>query len=150
MRCLGSLGVQRTLARLRRILQNQSWSVSWSFTRLSVSHSSTGHRPFLLLRYLYRWLCWSVSIVASLEKLAMDTPFLLGVGALIGPTIGSAIWRLRHRNQLAVLDQMDREFFKRIAKNRVDASLQSPTHPVPDYYGAYILSVHAPAHTSSR
>jgi import inner membrane translocase subunit TIM23 len=32
---------------------------------------------------------------------------------------------------------MDREFYKRIAKNRVDASLQSPTNPVPDYYGAY-------------
>jgi len=32
---------------------------------------------------------------------------------------------------------MDREFYHRIAKNRVDASLQSPTHPVPDYYGTY-------------
>jgi mitochondrial import inner membrane translocase subunit TIM23 len=59
------------------------------------------------------------------------------MGALIGPTIGSAVWRLRHRHKIAVLDEMDREFFKRIAKNRVDASLQSPTNPVPDYYGMY-------------
>jgi mitochondrial import inner membrane translocase subunit TIM23 len=64
-----------------------------------------------------------------------------GVGALIGPTIGSAIWRIRHRPRLAVIDEMDREFFKRIAKNRVDASLQSPTNPVPDYYGVYSFLV---------
>ena len=43
-----------------------------------------------------------------------------------------------HRNQLALVDVMDREFYHRIAKNRVDASLQSPTHPVPDYYGTYL------------
>ena len=74
-----------------------------------------------------------------------------GVGALIGPTIGSAVWRLRHRHRLAVIDEMDREFFKRIAKNRVDASLQSPTNPVPDYYGEHNLSIiDAVAYSPSR
>ncbi|KAG5644226.1 hypothetical protein DXG03_008821 [Asterophora parasitica] len=58
----------------------------------------------------------------------------MGAGALIGPSIGSAIWRNSHRKQLALVDAMDREFYQRIARNRVDASLQSPTHPVPDYY----------------
>ncbi|KAG5637941.1 hypothetical protein H0H81_002535 [Sphagnurus paluster] len=66
----------------------------------------------------------------------------VGVGALIGPSIGSAIWRSRHRHQLALVDAMDREFYHRIARNRVDASLQSPTHPVPDYYGEKIGSLH--------
>ncbi|KAF5386964.1 hypothetical protein D9615_001551 [Tricholomella constricta] len=66
----------------------------------------------------------------------------MGMGALIGPSIGSAIWRTRHRNQLVLVDTMDREFYRRIAKNRVDASLQSPTHPVPDYYGEKIGSLH--------
>ncbi|KAG6849540.1 hypothetical protein H0H93_007628 [Arthromyces matolae] len=58
-----------------------------------------------------------------------------GLGLLVGPSIGVALWRARHRAQLALVDAMDREFYRRIAKNRVDASLQSPTHPVPDYYG---------------
>lgn len=62
---------------------------------------------------------------------------MLGIGALIGPSIGAAAWRVRHRAQLAAVDTMDREFYRRIAKNRVDASLQSPTHPVPDYYGQH-------------
>ncbi|KAH0583513.1 Presequence translocated-associated motor subunit PAM17, mitochondrial [Termitomyces sp. J132] len=66
----------------------------------------------------------------------------VGTGALIGPSIGAAAWRARHRNQLALVDAMDREFYRRIAKNRVDASLQSPTHPVPDYYGEKIGSLH--------
>jgi len=70
----------------------------------------------------------------------------VGVGALIGPTIGSAVWRIRHRHRLSVIDEMDREFFKRIAKNRVDASLQSPTNPVPDYYGEKIGSLHQYRH----
>ncbi|KAG6900669.1 hypothetical protein C0993_005902 [Termitomyces sp. T159_Od127] len=66
----------------------------------------------------------------------------VGLGALIGPSIGAAAWRARHRAQLAAVDAMDREFYRRIAKNRVDASLQSPTHPVPDYYGEKIGSLH--------
>lgn len=66
----------------------------------------------------------------------------VGIGALIGPTIGSAVWRIRHRPRLDAIDKMDREFFKRVAKNRVDASLQSPTNPVPDYYGEKIGSLH--------
>ncbi|KAG6864746.1 hypothetical protein C0991_007421 [Blastosporella zonata] len=66
----------------------------------------------------------------------------VGIGALIGPSIGSAVWRARHSNQLAFVDAMDREFYRRIAKNRVDASLQSPTHPVPDYYGEKVGSLH--------
>lgn len=60
-----------------------------------------------------------------------------GLGAVIGPSIGSMFWRIAYRRQLLQIDARDREFFQRIAKNRVDAALQSPTNPVPDYYGTY-------------
>ncbi|KAF8969662.1 mitochondrial import protein Pam17 [Flammula alnicola] len=59
------------------------------------------------------------------------------------PTIGGSIWRFTHRRVLPQIDAKDREFFRRIAKNRVDASLQNPTQPVPDYYaGEKVGSLH--------
>lgn len=64
----------------------------------------------------------------------------IGAGAIVGPTIGTALWRARHRSITQAIDVKDTEFFHRIAKNRVDASLQSPTQPVPDYYGIYIIN----------
>ncbi|KAJ3576881.1 hypothetical protein NP233_g126 [Leucocoprinus birnbaumii] len=66
----------------------------------------------------------------------------VGLGALIGPTVGTALWRTSHRTNLALIDAKDTEFYQRIAKNRVDASLQSPTSPIPDYYGEKIGSIH--------
>ncbi|KAF8912125.1 mitochondrial import protein Pam17-domain-containing protein [Gymnopilus junonius] len=65
----------------------------------------------------------------------------VGFGALIGPTLGASIWRFRNRNILDLIDRRDTEFFQRIAKNRVDPTLQSPTQPVPDYYGEKIGSL---------
>lgn len=62
---------------------------------------------------------------------------LVGTGAIIGPTIGTALWRLQYRSLLPLIDAKDHQFFQRIAKNRVDATLQSPTNPVPDYYGKF-------------
>ena len=35
-----------------------------------------------------------------------------------------------------LIDARDREFHKRIVKNRVDPQAQSATNPVPDFYGA--------------
>lgn len=58
-----------------------------------------------------------------------------GLGIVLGPTAGSYLWRLRNRSTIELFDARDAAFFHRIAKNRVDASLQSPTSPVPDYYG---------------
>ena len=65
---------------------------------------------------------------------------LVGTGAIIGPTIGTALWRLQYRSLLPLIDAKDHQFFQRIAKNRVDATLQSPTNPVPDYYGKFIMT----------
>jgi import inner membrane translocase subunit TIM23 len=66
----------------------------------------------------------------------------VGVGALVGPSIGSALWRATHSRTLKIIDARDREFHKRIVKHRVDPSLQSATNPVPDFYGEKIGSLH--------
>ncbi|KZS89962.1 mitochondrial import protein Pam17 [Sistotremastrum niveocremeum HHB9708] len=65
-----------------------------------------------------------------------------GFGYLIGPTIGSSIWRLTHRRTMTLIDARDREFHRRIVKNRVDPRSQSATNPVPDFYGEKIGSLH--------
>ncbi|TEB39623.1 presequence translocated-associated motor subunit PAM17 [Coprinellus micaceus] len=65
----------------------------------------------------------------------------LGFGALLGPTVGGALWRFTHRHQAHLIDEKDRVFLQHIAKNRVDASLQSATSPVPDYYGERVGSL---------
>ncbi|ORX37652.1 mitochondrial import protein Pam17-domain-containing protein [Kockovaella imperatae] len=67
------------------------------------------------------------------------------LGYLIGPTIGSSLFSLTHpalsRGNPAPLEVMDREFFSRIKKNRVDPSFQSVNNPAPDFYGEKIVSI---------
>lgn len=53
----------------------------------------------------------------------------------MGPTLGSACWRMTHRRTLAIIEAKDREFYRHIVKNRVDPRAQSTNNPVPDYYG---------------
>ncbi|KAI9068577.1 mitochondrial import protein Pam17 [Trametes sanguinea] len=65
-----------------------------------------------------------------------------GLGYLIGPIIGSTIWRLTHRRLMRLIEQRDKEFHQHIVKNRVDPTAQSATNPVPDYYGEKIGSLH--------
>ncbi|KAJ7481066.1 mitochondrial import protein Pam17 [Mycena galericulata] len=69
------------------------------------------------------------------------TLLCMGAGYVIGPSIGSFLWRVVHRNAIARIDACDREFYTHIAKHRVDASLQSATNPIPDYYGEKIGSL---------
>jgi len=65
----------------------------------------------------------------------------LGLGYLIGPIVGTTVWRSVHRNKLADMDKMEKEFHRHIVKNRVDPSRQSVANPVPDYYGEKIGSL---------
>lgn len=60
---------------------------------------------------------------------------MIGAGYVVGPSLGSAAWRVMNRKVVAQIDALDREFYKHVAKNRVAAELQSATNPVPDYYG---------------
>ncbi|OCH92084.1 mitochondrial import protein Pam17 [Obba rivulosa] len=65
-----------------------------------------------------------------------------GLGYLIGPVVGSAIWRMTHRRLMNLIEKRDREFYNHIVKNRGDPAAQSATNPVPDYYGEKIGSIH--------
>ncbi|KAI0807916.1 mitochondrial import protein Pam17 [Fomes fomentarius] len=65
-----------------------------------------------------------------------------GLGYLVGPVIGSSIWRLTHRRLMRLIEKRDKEFHQHIVKNRVDPTAQSATNPVPDYYGEKIGSLH--------
>ncbi|KAI0034038.1 mitochondrial import protein Pam17 [Vararia minispora EC-137] len=64
-----------------------------------------------------------------------------GLGYLLGPIIGSQLWRTTHRRTLALIEAKDREFHAHIVKNRVDPTAQSATNPVPDFYGEKIGSL---------
>ncbi|EGN95765.1 hypothetical protein SERLA73DRAFT_60886 [Serpula lacrymans var. lacrymans S7.3] len=66
----------------------------------------------------------------------------MGMGYLVGPMIGAAGWRMTHRRAMNLIEAKDREFHKRIVKNRVDPTAQSATNPVPDFYGEKIGSLH--------
>ncbi|RPD56356.1 mitochondrial import protein Pam17 [Lentinus tigrinus ALCF2SS1-7] len=65
-----------------------------------------------------------------------------GLGYLVGPIIGSSIWRTTHRRAMRLIEKRDKEFHQHIVKNRVDPTRQSATNPVPDYYGEKIGSLH--------
>ncbi|EKM55205.1 uncharacterized protein PHACADRAFT_208722 [Phanerochaete carnosa HHB-10118-sp] len=65
-----------------------------------------------------------------------------GFGYLLGPMIGSTIWRMSHRKAMRLVEAKDREFHQHVVKNRVDPTAQSATNPVPDFYGEKIGSLH--------
>ena len=64
-----------------------------------------------------------------------------GAGYLVGPIVGSALWRFMNRHTMKLIEARDRVFHKHITKNRVDPTAQSATNPVPDFYGKKHLSV---------
>jgi len=66
----------------------------------------------------------------------------MGAGYLLGPIIGSTLWRVTHRRTMALIEARDREFHQHIVRNRVDPTAQSATNPVPDFYGEKIGSLH--------
>jgi len=99
--------------------------------------ASQGFDPFLVHGFL-TVACLGLS--PFLQKVALQLTDNVGIGVLIGPTLGGALWRWTHRRQVDLIDEKDREFLERIAKNRVDPSLQTATAPVPDYYGAWLYS----------
>jgi len=66
----------------------------------------------------------------------------MGAGYLVGPILGSTLWRVTHRRTMALIEERDREFHRHIVRNRVDPRAQSATNPVPDFYGEKIGSLH--------
>ena len=81
--------------------------------------------------------------MGKLSALVYDWPGLSilipGLGYLLGPTFGSALFSLTHpsvcRGKPGPLEVMDREFYTRMSKKRGDPALQSANNPSPDFYG---------------
>ncbi|CCF59089.1 hypothetical protein KAFR_0G00560 [Kazachstania africana CBS 2517] len=63
------------------------------------------------------------------------------IGYLFGPLIGTQVFSLKNKQALTDFNLKNKEFLKHIIRNRVDASSQSFSNPVPDYYGEKIGSV---------
>jgi import inner membrane translocase subunit TIM23 len=63
-----------------------------------------------------------------------------GLGYLIGPLVGSSLWRLTHRRTMNLIEARDRDFHHHIVRNRVDPTRQSATNPVPDFYGTSLAN----------
>ncbi|KAG0282368.1 TIM23 complex component [Linnemannia gamsii] len=72
----------------------------------------------------------------------MGTIALALLGLALGPVVGNVIFRSVHSNARPLLDKMDREFFKRIVLNRANPTGNPLAHPIPDFYGEKIKSVH--------
>jgi len=66
----------------------------------------------------------------------------MGLGYLIGPVVGTTLWRTLHRRTMHLIEAKDKEFHRRIVKNRVNPTGQSYNNPVPDFYGEKIGSLH--------
>ena len=101
---------------------------------INISEPFLGHRSVFFLWILHGGMPRFVPTEISI----LSTVFLTiraGAGVIVGPTVGTALWRIKYRSITKAIDAKDSEFFNRVAKHRVDASLQSPTQPVPDYYG---------------
>lgn len=75
-------------------------------------------------------------LVASVTLLATGS-----LGYLAGPVLGSAIFKAKNKSILQLYQEKNSIFLKHIIKNRVDASRQSFSNPVPDFYGEKITSL---------
>ena len=96
----------------------------------------TGYRPTSLLWRCDPGLHGHVQIAPPTGSLPAHRLFAyLGAGYLVGPIIGSTLWRVTHRRTMALIEARDREFHQHVVKNRVDPTAQSATNPVPDFYG---------------
>lgn len=63
------------------------------------------------------------------------------VGYLVGPFIGSFVFRMKNRANLKQFELRNSEFLIRLRANRPDPSSQSFSNPIPDYYGEKIYSL---------
>ncbi|ROV96536.1 hypothetical protein VMCG_07809 [Cytospora schulzeri] len=73
--------------------------------------------------------------------LGLMTIGFAGLGWVVGPSLGNAVFYLIKRQYKAAMTVKESQFFARIKKNRVDPSNSSTGNPVPDFYGEKISSV---------
>lgn len=63
------------------------------------------------------------------------------VGYLVGPFMGTSVFRVLNKSKMAQYELRNKEFLKRLRENRPDPSSQSFSNPIPDYYGEKIYSL---------
>lgn len=64
-----------------------------------------------------------------------------GIGWLLGPVLGTALFKVSAGAQLPKYQQKQLDFLGKIQQNRVNPQSQSFSNPVPDYYGEKINSI---------
>ncbi|SMN19330.1 similar to Saccharomyces cerevisiae YKR065C PAM17 Constituent of the Translocase of the Inner Mitochondrial membrane (TIM23 complex) [Maudiozyma saulgeensis] len=83
-------------------------------------------------------------MIMGFDPLVVVSAGLMASGALgylFGPLIGTQVFNLKNNKTLTDFGLKNKEFLEHIIKNRVDASSQSFSNPVPDYYGEKIGSM---------
>ena len=83
-------------------------------------------------------------MILGFDPLVVVSAGLMASGALgylFGPLIGTQVFNLKNNKTLNDFSTKNKEFLEHIIKNRVDASSQSFSNPVPDYYGEKIGSM---------
>ncbi|KAJ9121634.1 hypothetical protein QFC22_002254 [Naganishia vaughanmartiniae] len=65
----------------------------------------------------------------------------MGLGYLVGPTVGSLIFKAMNGSRNKAIEVMDKRFYEHVKARRVDPSYQSVNNPTPDYYGEKIKSL---------
>ncbi|KAI3405638.2 PAM17 [Candida oxycetoniae] len=63
------------------------------------------------------------------------------LGYLVGPFIGSFVFRLKNKSSLKEFEVKNSYFLSRLKSKRPDPSSQSFSNPIPDYYGERIYSL---------
>ncbi|KAF7337865.1 hypothetical protein MVEN_02009500 [Mycena venus] len=129
-------------------------SASLRFNSTKTAAKAMANRTYDSLRN--DWLLWGARFTLVRCKRIRQKPIMgvdpmifyggctvlcMGAGYVLGPSLGSAVWRIMNRRVVAQIDARDREFYNHIARNRVDSALQSATNPIPDYYGEKVGSL---------
>ncbi|KAH9997590.1 mitochondrial import protein Pam17-domain-containing protein [Russula vinacea] len=102
-------------------------------------------KPIMVREYFFVWGTALFIFPQGIDPLLFfggSTLGCMGAGYLVGPILGSTLWRVTHRRAMALIEDRDREFHRHIVRNRVDPRAQSATNPVPDFYGEKIGSLH--------
>lgn len=75
--------------------------------------------------------------------MVMGGAVILGgfAGYLVGPFIGSFVFKMLNRSQLRQYEVKNSFFLSRLKNKRPDPSSQSFSNPIPDYYGERIYSL---------
>lgn len=83
-------------------------------------------------------------MIMGFDPLVVISAGLMASGALgylFGPLIGTQVFNIKNNKKLEDFNLKNKEFLEHVIENRVDASSQSFSNPVPDYYGEKIGSL---------